>query len=130
MRKQTISPLLLLLVPTLCLIVFGVTHWRRAHDLSPLLGAWDHPKESLDFHANGLVTETWRRKVNPDFDQSGHTDDRWYRVGDEIYIEGAKGYNQWLRCRWDIAADHKTLTLTKYYESGEVITRAYQRAAP
>jgi len=130
MRKQTINPLFLLLIPVLCVVLLSVRQWRRAHDLSPLLGAWNHPKESLDFHADGIVTETWRRKVTPDYYQTGHTDDRWYRVGDEIYIEGAKGYDQWLRCHWYLSADHKTLTLTKYYDSGEVVTMPYQRAAP
>ncbi len=123
MRKQTTKTLLLLLA--LCSAVFGVGQCRRAHDLSPLLGVWNHPQETLALHADGTLIQNLRRS-----NTTARFQRRWYRVGDEIYIEGAVGYNQWLRCRWQLMADHKTLTLTKYYESGEVVTMSYQWVAP
>lgn len=84
-----------------------------------------HPKETLALRADGQLTETWRRG-----DSTGHLERRWYRTGDEIYIEGARGFNQWLRCRWNLSPDRKTLTLTKFYLSGDIITQEYRRIAP
>jgi len=97
----------------------------RSRDRTPLVASWMHPAETLTFRPDGTMTETWHQK-----DNTGHLDRRWYRAGDEIYIEGAVGYNQWLRCHWQITSDRNKLTLVKYYEDGEVLTREYLRASP
>ena len=124
-RRQGIRTRLLLLALLLLLLVGGVIRYQRYRDPAPLLASWMHPKETLTFRADGRMTENWRRSWG-----SGKLERRWYRAGDTIYIEGAVGYNQWLRCRWTLSPDRRNLTLVQYYDSGEILTMEYRRVAP
>jgi hypothetical protein len=117
--------ILLFLAILLLLVGYAGHLYVRSRDLSPLLGSWRHPRETLTFRADGTLTEIWSRR-----NETGHTKRRWYRNGNALFIEGAVGYNQWLRCQWLLTSDRRTLTLIKYYESGDIITMAYRHSEP